>query len=114
MPPGDDDFSNRWKAIKIRFVRAIPATERRSKVRVARGKRGVWQRRFWEHAIRDERDYAHHVDYCHWNPMKHGLVQRLEGWPYSSFHSYVRRGLLPPDWTGEIAEPNPGYDEPVL
>lgn len=69
---GDDDFSNRWRAIKIRFVQALPRTERRSKVRIAKGERGVWQRRFWEHVIRDEADYARHVDYVHWNPMKHG------------------------------------------
>ncbi len=75
LPPGDDDFSNSWKAIKIRFVQKLPATERRSKVRAAKGERGVWQRRFWEHAIRDDRDCVHHVDYCHWNPMKHGLVR---------------------------------------
>ncbi|WP_367026506.1 transposase [Methylococcus sp. ANG] len=104
LPPGDDDFSNRWKAIKIRVVRAVPQTEHRSKVRIAKGERGVWQRRFWEHAIRDDEDYARHVDYEHWNPMKHGLVGRLADWPYSSFHRYVRFGLLPPDWAGGAPE----------
>lgn len=96
----DTDFSNRWKAIKIRFVQKLPATERRSKTRVAKGERGVWQRRFWEHAIRDDLDYTHHVDYCHWNPMKHGLVQRLADWLYSSCHHYVEQGLLPTDSAG--------------
>ena len=81
LPPGDDDFSNRWKAIKIRFVQKLPRTERRSKVRVAKGERGVWQRRFWEHAIRDERDYAAHVDYCHINPVKHGYAKQVADWP---------------------------------
>lgn len=100
LPPGDDDFSNRWKAIKIRFVQALPRTERRSVVRIAKGERGVWQRRFWEHVIRDEVDYARHVDYVHWNPIKHGLVQRLADWPYSSFHRYVESGIYPPDWAG--------------
>ena len=57
-PPGDDDYSNRWKAIKIRFVQALPRIERRSKVRIAKGERGIWQRRFWEHTIRDETDIA--------------------------------------------------------
>lgn len=104
LPPGDDDFSNRWKAIKVRFVRAVPQTEHRSKVRIAKGERGAWQRRFWEHAIRNEEDYARHVDYVHWNPMKHGLVGRLADWPYSSFHRYVRFGLLPPDWAGGTPE----------
>ena len=100
LPPGDDDFSNRWKAIKIRFVQALPRTERRSKVRMAKGERGVWQRRFWEHVIRDEVDYARHVDYVHWNPIKHGLVRRLVDWPYSTFHRYVESGIYPPDWAG--------------
>ncbi|MGR9106889.1 MAG: REP-associated tyrosine transposase, partial [Gammaproteobacteria bacterium] len=97
---GDDDFSNRWKAIKIRFVQTIPQTERRSKVRAERGERSIWQRRFWEHAIRDNRDYARHIDYVHWNPVKHGLVNRIADWPYSSFHRFVRLGLLPSDWGG--------------
>jgi putative transposase len=116
---GDDDFSNRWKAIKIRFVQKLPRTERRSQVRVAKGERGVWQRRFWEHVIRDDIDYARHVDYVHWNPMKHGLVQQLANWPYSSFHRYVRNGLYSADWAGgfeyeldgnERSQNNP-YDE---
>lgn len=98
LPPGDTDYSNRWKAIKIRFVRQIPATERRSKVRVAKGERAIWQRRFWEHTIRNEVDYARHIDYCHWNPIKHDLVQHLNDWPYSSFHRYVKLGVLPADW----------------
>jgi hypothetical protein len=82
LPPGDDDFSNRWKAIKIRFVQAIPRTERRSKVRVAKGERAIWQRRFWEHAIRDETDYTKHIDYVHWNQMKHGLVRKVADWHF--------------------------------
>jgi len=86
-------------------------TERRSPVRVAKGERGVWQRRFWEHAIRDDLDYTHHIDYCHWNPMKHGLVQRVADWPYSSFHQYVHRGLILEDWAGGIAEQERLYGE---
>lgn len=75
-PPegGNDDLPNRIKAIKIRFVGASPATERRSRTRVARGERGIWQRRFWEHAIRSEADYVRHVGYVHFNPVKHGHV----------------------------------------
>jgi len=99
LPPGDDDFSNRWKAIKIRFVQALPRTERRSKVRMAKGERGVWQRRFWEHAIRDEQDYARHVDYIHYNPVKHGYVTRAADWPHSTFHRYVARGDYASDWS---------------
>ncbi|MBS4050078.1 MAG: hypothetical protein KGZ69_02615 [Methylomonas sp.] len=79
---------------------SFTVNERRSKVRAAKSERGVWQRRFWEHAIRDDREYASHIGYCHWNPMKHGLVRRVAYWPYSSFHRYVRQELLPTDWAG--------------
>jgi len=92
LPPEDDDFSNRWKAIKIRFVQAIPGTEHRSRARAACGERGIWQRRFWEHAIRDQADYARHLDYIHYNPVKHGWVQAVRDWPHSTFHHWVRRG----------------------
>jgi putative transposase len=112
LPPGDDDFSNRWKSIKIRFVQKLPRTERRSNVRVAKGERGIWQRRFWEHVIRDDNDYARHIDYVHWNPMKHGLVKKVSDWPFSSFHRYVKEGLYPEDWTGNPTdEPNPNFGE---
>ena len=98
LPRGDDDFSNRWKAIKIRFVQAVPRNERRSPVRVARGERGIWQRRFWEHAIRDEADFARHMDYVHFNPVKHGWTKSVQEWPYSTFHRWVERGAYPLDW----------------
>lgn len=98
LPPGDDDFSNRWKAIKIRFVQALPRTERRSKVRIGKGERGIWQRRYWEHLIRDDRDFERHVDYIHYNPVKHNHAKRVADWPYSSFHRYVRQGVLPVGW----------------
>ncbi|CAG9932012.1 REP-associated tyrosine transposase [Candidatus Nitrotoga arctica] len=101
LPPGDDDFSNRWRLIKQRFSKALPITERRSKVRIACGERGLWQRRFWEHVIRDDRDYATHIDYCHINPLKHGYVQQVADWPYSTFHRYVERGLYPLHWAGK-------------
>ena len=101
LPTGDDDFTNRWRLIKQGFSKALPVTERRSKVRIARGERGLWQRRFWEHVIRDDRDYAAHIDYCHINPLKHRYVQRVADWPYSTFHRDVERGFYPPDWAGE-------------
>jgi putative transposase len=102
LPEGDADFSTRWRLIKTRFARSIPKVERRSNVRVARGERGIWQRRFWEHLIRDEDDYRHHVEYCMINPVKHGLVRRVADWPYSSFHRDVRAGIFPPEWAGEV------------
>ena len=67
--------------------------ERRSFVLVARGMRGIWQRRYWEHMIVDDADYAAHVDYCTINPLKQGLVKRVADWPYSTFHRDVARGL---------------------
>jgi REP element-mobilizing transposase RayT len=103
LPPGDHDFSTRWRLIKTRFARALPKRERLSAVRAARHERGIWQRRFWEHLIRDEADYARHVEYCYINPLKHGLVTRVRDWPYSSFHRDVRAGLFPDDWAGDGA-----------
>ena len=75
------------------------------------GKFALWQRRFWEHTIRDEDDFARHVDYIHFNPVKHGLVSRVRDWPHSSFHLYVRQGLLPADWAGDASEDGRGYGE---
>jgi len=77
LPPDDDDFSGRWHAVKAGFATAMPPTELRSARRVRKGERGIWQRRFWEHTIRDDRDYAAHLDYIHFNPVKHGLVTQV-------------------------------------
>jgi putative transposase len=104
LPPCDDDFSGRWREVKKAFTRTIPATEYRSPVRRERGERGIWQRRFWEHTIRDDRDYASHMDYVHFNPVKHGLVQHVADWPFSSFRWCVARGLYPADWDVAGAE----------
>ena len=100
LPPGDDDFSNRIKAIKIRFVRSVEPDEWRSPARAAKGERGIWQRRFWEHVIRDDDDYARHMDYVHFNPVKHGHATSVAQWPYSTFHHWVRAGVYPMDWGG--------------
>jgi putative transposase len=101
LPPGDADFSIRWRLIKSCFSKALPKHERRSAVRKARGERGIWQRRFWEHLIRDEADYTRHVEYCYINPVKHGLVTRVRDWPHSSLHRDVERGIVPLDWAGD-------------
>ena len=100
LPPGDADYSTRWGLIKGHFSRAVERSERLSASRVKRGERGIWQRRFWEHLIRDEEDRARHIDYLHWNPVKHGWVRGVVDWPHSSFHRYVRRGVYPRDWGG--------------
>lgn len=104
LPEGDADYSGRWRAIKIAFAKALPKTEERSDVRMSKGERGIWQRRFWEHTIRDDADYAAHVDYVNVNPLKHGLVRRVADWPYSSFHRDVASGVYPLDWAAEPAE----------
>ncbi|MDB5986001.1 MAG: transposase [Nevskia sp.] len=101
LPEDDPDFSTRWRLIKTRFVNCIPAGERLSIRRESKGERGIWQRRFWEHTIRNDADYAAHVDYIHFNPVKHGVVQRVADWPHSSFHRFVASGLLPADWAAE-------------
>ena len=98
LPPGDTDYSTRWSLIKAHFSRAIPPGERLTASRAKRAERGIWQRRFWEHQIRDEDDFARHVDYIHWNPVKHGHVARPADWPHSSIHRYMQNGLLPVDW----------------
>jgi putative transposase len=98
LPDGDSDFSTRWGLIKAYFSRHIRKGERISQRRGKRGERGLWQRRFWEHLIRDETDYWQHVDYIHWNPVKHGWVRSVKDWPYSSFHGYVKQGVYPENW----------------
>ena len=102
LPEGDADYSSRWKAIKIAFSKSIPKTERLSAVRIANGERGIWQRRYWEHTIRGDKDYAAHVDYCHINPLKHGLVKEVKEWPYSTFHKLVEEGIYPENWAGDF------------
>ncbi len=91
LPEGDADYSTRWSVIKARFSRAVREGARRPS-HVARRERAVWQRRFWEHHIRDERDYAAHIRYRHANPVKHGFVDRPENWPHSSVHRDIRAG----------------------
>jgi putative transposase len=100
LPTEDSDYATRWRLIKADFSKALPRTERISAVRDHRGERGIWQRRYWEHLIRDERDYRAHMDCVHINPLKHGLVERVAEWPYSTFHRLVAQGIYPADWAG--------------
>jgi putative transposase len=97
LPAGDADYALRWRLIKTGFPRALPYGERISASRPRKNERGIWQRRYWEHRIRDQVDLNRHVDYIHHNPRNHGHVQRMADWPWSSFHRYVRAGLLPED-----------------
>ncbi|ERE20673.1 REP-associated tyrosine transposase [Pseudogulbenkiania ferrooxidans] len=100
LPPDDSDFALRWRLIKMGFSKRLPAGERLSASRRRRGERGIWQRRYWEHLIRDEADFAAHLDYVHFNPVKHGLAARVADWPYSTFHRHVQVGRYPEDWGG--------------
>ncbi|HEY8025072.1 MAG TPA: transposase [Burkholderiaceae bacterium] len=98
LPPEDSNFPMRWSLIKARFSRALAIDERVSASRKMKGERGIWQRRYWEHVIRDEQDLRNHLDYIHYNPVKHGHVAATIDWPYSSFHRYVARGDYPENW----------------
>lgn len=100
LPESDADYSVRWKDIKTSFTKSVGLTGRRSASKVAKGEAGIWQRRFWEHHIRDERDFVTHLRYCWWNPVKHGLVERAVDWPWSSIHRDIRRGQVDPEWAG--------------
>jgi putative transposase len=104
LPADDTDFATRWNLIKSGFSRGLPSDTSRSPSKIAKREKGIWQRRYWEHVIRDDADLARHVDYIHYNPVKHGLVPRVCDWPHSSFHQHVKRGLLPLDWGGDIRE----------
>lgn len=103
LPEGDADYSLRWSRIKAEFSRGLPAVER-SPSKQQRREKGIWQRRFWEHQIRDHIDLERHVDYIHYNPVKHGLGSRVSDWPHSSFHRYVSAGWLSADWAGDVRE----------
>ena len=100
LPENDTDFPMRWRLIKMEFSKALPRLEKISPNRQQRGERGIWQRRFWEHLIRNDADYLAHIDYIHINPVKHGLVKYLVDWPYSTFHRLVDKGIYTNDWAG--------------
>ena len=96
LPDGDDDFSMRWRLIKSAFSRHLPVIPYKGK---RQREKGIWQRRFWEHLIRNDGDFQKHVDYIHYNPVKHGYVEHVADWPYSSFHRFVRQGVYTVDWS---------------
>ena len=102
LPEGDRDYPTRWMLIKAGFSRQLSRGERRNASRLMKGERGIWQRRYWEHLIRDDRDYARHVDYIHFNPVRHGYVGRASDWLYSSIHRYIRAGIVEPHWGIDI------------
>jgi putative transposase len=99
------------RLIKSEFSKHIAAGEKRSPSRLGKGERGIWQRRYWEHTVRDERDFARHCDYIHFNPVKHGHAVSAAHWPFSSFKKFVRSGLYPSNWGGGGKEEGAGYGE---
>ena len=109
LPEGDHDYSIRWQVIKALVTRKLgskanlegPISESRKRKR----ERGIWQRRFWEHTIRDDEDLARDIHYIHFNPIKHGLVKKLSDWRWSSFHDYVKEGYYDEDW-GDLEPDN--------
>ena len=94
LPPNDADYSNRWRLIKSAFSRSIESTARLSSRRLKKQERGIWQRRFWEHTLRNQQDFNAHMDYIHYNPIKHNYVKCAADWPYSSFHRLVELGYI--------------------
>ena len=108
LPTGDAEFSTRWRLIKSHFSRHInlvgwveernPTETTKSASRLKKNEKGIWQRRFWEHLIRDQEDLRRHVEYIHYNPVKHGLVKVPCYWDYSSFHRYVNKGIYDINW----------------
>jgi putative transposase len=140
LPDGDRDFGIRWGAIKARFTMALRRAEAEAigrpgfnpaaplptefpvvrsgqyaglkpGLRVGKREQAIWQRRFWEHHIRDDADFANHVRYCWGNPVKHGNVERAVDWPYSSIHRDIRLGRVEAEWSGEVPESDGQYGE---
>ena len=106
LPLGDNEYAKRWGMIKSGFSKQAKDLFHRpewmNETKIKRRESTIWQRRYWEHQIRNERDYRKHMDYLHYNPVKHGLVKRVIDWPYSTFHRYIKLGVYPEDWCGMV------------
>lgn len=112
LPEGDADFSTRWRLIKEAFTKPFVRSRepmQRNASRRAKNEQSIWQRRFWEHVIRDEADYAAHVDYIHYNPVRHGFAKAARDWPYSSFSAWIERGAYEPHWGSDEMPPLPAW-----
>jgi putative transposase len=109
LPEDDCDYALRWRLIKSRFSAGLPVQPRGSS-QAAKREKGIWQRRYWEHQIRDEDDLIRHVDYIYYNPVKHGWVQQVKDWRHSSFHRWVLRGDLSASWAS-VAAPDGVFGE---
>jgi putative transposase len=114
LPESDADFPQRWRRIKTIFTQRVLYHDDTIPPRDHTG-RALWQRRFWEHTITDESDFARHVDYIHINPVKHGLVSNPSDWPHSSLHRFIRKGIVAPSWAyGEVGDDGPGEPNNTL
>jgi len=100
LPLGDADFATRWRLIKTWFTKHLLLQEdiRPNKARMKKCQQAIWQHRFWEHLLRDAADFKSHIDYIHYNPVKHGYVSKPVEWPYTSLRRYVEQGVLSADW----------------
>lgn len=112
LPPGDTDFSDRWRKIKGAFTRKASEAGA-TLVRDSRSEYDLWQRRFWEHTVRDDDDLRRCTDCIHYNPVKHGWATSPADWKLSSLHRYVREGTLPSDWGGDGAAIEGDFGEPI-
>ena len=111
LPDGDTDYATRWNHIKGGFSRGLPAASSRSSSKIIKRDKGLWQRRYWEHTIRNKKDLMRHIDYIHFNPVKHGFVTSVRNWPHSTFHRYVKMGMLPNDWGGDMDDTSGEFGE---
>jgi putative transposase len=104
LPEADADFSTRWRLVKRSFSLHLQTALN------GRSEKVVWQRRYWEHLMRDEQDWRRHMDYIHYNPVKHGYALTPTDWPYSSFHRAVACGLYDPGWGAQEPATVTGMD----
>lgn len=104
LPRNDSDFSTRWRKIKGRFSKAVGAPQPRSRSQAHKGEAGIWQRRFWEHCIRDQADFDTHLRFCLYDPVKHGFVDHPADWLFSSIHRDLREGRLEEAWVTNVAD----------
>ena len=113
LSPADSDYAKRWSMIKRRVTQQCGALDAATPTNSQSKRRegGIWQRRFWEHQIQDEADFERHADYIHYNPVKHGLVNEVREWPYSTYHQFVKSGVYPPDWGNEAPVFKGGFGE---
>ncbi len=111
LPDNDSAYDKRWRLFKSYFSQELIKLDNKCISKNNRGEYNLWQKRYWEHTIRDERDLNIHIDYVHYNPVKHKLVESPRDWPYSSIHKYIRYDILPENWGGKERFPDISFGE---